>query len=133
LRNNLPLLLASGEVVGETRKVLGQYGYLEAGNKLGNKIPHSQNPCPAANDSQSPFTDTKLMDFEAKLTDFRSYNETVKKSIFEQAKHYRESKKFSAKTFGEYSPYGTQSAIVLDRNGVYITRFLVRSAFLRAQ
>jgi hypothetical protein len=67
---------------------------------------------------------------EAKLTDFRSYNETVKKSIFEQ---YRESKKFSAKTFGEYSPYGTQSAIVVERNGVYMTHFLVRSAFFRAQ
>jgi hypothetical protein len=134
LRNNLLLLLASGEGVGETRKVLWQYGYLEAGNKLGYKIPYSQNPCPAANDRDSPLTDTKLMEFiEAKLTDFRSYNETVKKSIFEQAKQYRESKKFSAKTFGEYSPYGTQSAIVVDRNGVYMTHFLVRSAFLRAQ
>jgi hypothetical protein len=54
----------------------------------------------------------------ANLTDFRSYNETVKKSIFEQVKQYCESKKFSAKTFGEYSPYGTQSAISVDRNGV---------------
>ena len=103
LRNNLLLLLASGEGVGETRKVLWQYGYLEAGNKLGYKIPYSQNPCPAANDRESHLTDTKLMEFiEAKLTDFRSYNETVKKSIFEQAKQYLESKKFSAKTFGEY-------------------------------
>jgi hypothetical protein len=124
------LLLASGE----TRKVLGQYGYLEAGNKLGYKIPHSQNPCPSTNDRESPLTDTKLMEFiEPKLTDFRSSNETVKKSIFERAKQYRESKKFSAKTFGEYSPYGTQSARLVDRIGVYMTHFLVRSAFLRAQ
>jgi hypothetical protein len=83
---------------------------------------------------ESPLTDTKIMEFiEAKLTDFRSYNEIVQKSIFEQAKQYRESKKFSAKTFGEYSPYGTQSAFLVDRNGVYLTHFLVRSAFLRAQ
>jgi hypothetical protein len=40
LRSNLILLLASGDVVGETRKVLGQYGYLEAGNKLHYKIPY---------------------------------------------------------------------------------------------
>lgn len=58
---------------------------------------------------ESHLTDTKLMEFiEAKLTDFRSYNETAKKSIFEQAKPYRESKKFSAKTFGEYSPLSWQ-------------------------
>ena len=83
---------------------------------------------------ESPLTDTKLMEFiEATLTDFRSYNETEKKSIFEQAKQYLESKQFSAKTFGEYSPCGTQSAILVDRNGVYMTQFLVRSAFLIAQ
>ncbi|MFZ0894541.1 MAG: hypothetical protein WAZ77_08575 [Candidatus Nitrosopolaris sp.] len=40
MRNNLLLLLASGEVVGETRKVLGQYAYLEAGNKLRHNIPY---------------------------------------------------------------------------------------------
>lgn len=81
-----------------------------------------------------PLTDTKLMEFiVANPTDFKSYNETVKKSIFEQAKQYRESKKFSAKTFGEYSPYGTQSAILVNGNGVYLTHFLFRSAFLRAK
>ena len=83
---------------------------------------------------ESPLTDTKLMEFiEANLTDFRSYNETEKKSIFEQAKQYLESKQFSAKTFEEYSLRGTQSAILVDRNGVYMTQFLVRSAFLIAQ
>jgi len=83
---------------------------------------------------ENPLTDTKLMEFiEANLTDYRSYNETEKKSIFEQAKQYLESKQFSAKTFGEYSLYGTQSAILVDRNGFYKTHFLVRSAFLRAQ
>jgi hypothetical protein len=70
---------------------------------------------------------------EANLRDFRSYNETEKKSIFEQAKQYLESKQFSAKTFEEYSLRGTQSAILVDRKGVYMTHFLVRSAFLRAQ
>ena len=53
---------------------------------------------------ESPLTDTKLMEFiEANLTDFRSYNETEEKSIFEQAKQYLESEQFSAKTFEEYS------------------------------
>lgn len=47
---------------------------------------------------ESPLSDTKLMEFiRAKLTDFRSYNETVKKSIFEQAKQYRESRNFQQK------------------------------------
>jgi hypothetical protein len=53
---------------------------------------------------ESPLTDAKLMEFiEANLTDFRSYNETEEKSIFEQAKQYLESEQFSAKTFEEYS------------------------------
>jgi hypothetical protein len=76
---------------------------------------------------ESPLTDTKLMEFiEANLTDFRSYNETEKKSIFEQAKQYLESKQFSAKTF-ECRPCLTQSAFLIERNGVYMTHFLVRS------
>jgi hypothetical protein len=132
LRNNLLLLLGSGEVVGETRKVLGQYGYLEAGNKLRYKIPFHVGMDGLMR--ESPLTDTKLMEFiEANLRDFRSYNETEKKSIFEQAKQYLESKQFSAKTFEEYSLRGTQSAILVDRNGVYMTHFLARSAFWIAQ
>jgi hypothetical protein len=107
---------------------LGQYGYLEAGNKL-----HYEIPFPLGMDElmrENPLTDTKLMEFiEANLTDFRSYSETEKKSIFERAKQYPESKQFSAKTFEEYSLLGTQSAILVDKNGF----FLVRSAFWRAQ
>jgi hypothetical protein len=32
--DNLKLLLTSGEVIGETRKVLAEYGRLRSGNKL---------------------------------------------------------------------------------------------------
>ena len=36
---NLKLLLTTGEVVGVPRRVLGEYGRLAPGNKLGYKIP----------------------------------------------------------------------------------------------
>jgi hypothetical protein len=73
---------------------------------------------------ESPLTDTKLMVFiEANLTDFTSYSETENRSIFEQAeaKQSIESKQFSAKTFEVYSLRIAQSAILVDRNGVYPT------------
>jgi hypothetical protein len=82
---------------------------------------------------ESSLTDTKLMEFiEANLTDFRSYNETEKKSIFEQAKQYLESKQYSAKTFGEYSPCGTQSSILVDRNGGLYDTFFGSIGFLES-
>ncbi|MDQ6669078.1 MAG: hypothetical protein M3Y53_12765 [Thermoproteota archaeon] len=109
MKNNLFLLLASGEVAGETRKVLGQYGYLDAGNKLCYKIPFHVGMDGLIR--ESPLTDTKMEFIEANLTDSRSCNETEKKSIFEQAKQYLESRQSSAKTFEEYSLRETQSGI----------------------
>jgi hypothetical protein len=69
-------------------------------------------------------TDTKLMEFiEPNLTDFRSYSETEKKSIFERAKQYPKSRQFSAKTSEEYSLHGAQSDIWEKKWGLSDTFF----------
>jgi hypothetical protein len=67
---NLKLLL-TGEVIGATRRVLGEYGRLAPGNKLGYKIPFS-----VGMDTLlriGPLTDDNVMGFiEANIPDFRS-------------------------------------------------------------
>ncbi|MFZ0514823.1 MAG: TlpA family protein disulfide reductase [Candidatus Nitrosopolaris sp.] len=114
---NLKLLLTTGEVIGETRRVLGEYGRLATGNKIGYKIPF-----PVGMDTLlkiGPLTDDNVMDFiEANIPDFRSYIEKDKESIYERAKQYLKLKQFSAKTFDEYGLRGTPSAILIDKKGV---------------
>jgi hypothetical protein len=61
LRNNVLLLLTFCEAVGKTRKVLGQYGYLEAGNKLSYKIPFPA--CMHELKRESPLTFTNPIEF----------------------------------------------------------------------
>lgn len=75
---NLKLLLFTGEVIGETRNALSQYGQLIEGKKLPYKIPF-----PIAMDSlkkeSNVFTEGTLMDFiESNVPDFRSYSESDK-------------------------------------------------------
>jgi hypothetical protein len=69
---NLKLLLTTGEVIGAPRRVLGEYGRLASGNKIGHKIPF-----PVAMDTLlkvGPLTDDNIMDFiEANFPYFRFY------------------------------------------------------------
>ena len=58
--DNLKLLLTTGEVIGETRTVLAEYGRLRPGNKLSYKIPF-----PIGMDTLfnfGPLTHDKIMD-----------------------------------------------------------------------
>ena len=41
--DNLKMLVETGEVVGETKSALAQYGQLQEGSKLSFKIPFPQN------------------------------------------------------------------------------------------
>ena len=115
--DNLKLLLTTGEVIGETRKVLTEYGHLQPGNKLDYKIPF-----PVGMDTLLKFgslTDSKIMDFiEANVADFRSYGDKERQSTYERVKQYLKLKQFSAKTFEEYGLPGTPSAILIDKNGI---------------
>jgi thiol-disulfide isomerase/thioredoxin len=114
---NLKLLLTTGGVIGAPRRVLGEYGRLAPGNKIGYKIPF-----PVAMDTLlkvGPMTDDNVMDFiEANFPDFRSYAAKDKESIYERAKQYLKLKQFSAKTFEEYGLRGTPSVILIDKKGV---------------
>jgi hypothetical protein len=127
--DNLKLLLTTGEVIGETRRVLAEYGRLAPGNKLGYKIPF-----PVGMDTllkSGPLADEKVMDFiEANIPGFRSYPEEDKESIIERAKQYMRLKQFSAKTFEEYGLRGTPSAILIDKKGVLRQTFFGSNGLL---
>jgi hypothetical protein len=126
---NLKLLLATGEVIGEPRKVLAEYGRLRPGNKLSYKIPF-----PVGMDTLftfGPLTHDKIMDFiEANIPDFRSYIEKDKESTYAQVQQYLKRKQFSAKTFEEYGLRGTPSAILIDKNGVLRQTIFGSNGFL---
>ena len=115
---NLKLLLFTGEVIGETRNTLSQYGQLIEGKRLPYKIPF-----PIAMDSlkkeSNVFTEGTVMDFiESNVPDFRSYSESDKSVLINRAKQYLTAKQYSAETFEEYGLRGTPSSILIDKNGI---------------
>ena len=114
---NLELLLKSGEVIGETKKGLSQYGKLD-GSKLSYKIPF-----PVAMDSlikeSEESSESRIKSFiYNQIPDFDSQPEDYRNQIIQRVKDYLKSKKYSAETFEEYSLEGTPSTIVVDRKGV---------------
>jgi thiol-disulfide isomerase/thioredoxin len=116
--DNLKLLLLTGEVIGETRNALSQYGKLIEGNKLPYKIPF-----PIAMDSlkkeSNVLTEGTVMDFiERNVTDFGSYSDSDKLLLINRVRQYLEGKQYSAETFEEYGLRGTPSSILIDKNGI---------------
>jgi DNA polymerase II small subunit/DNA polymerase delta subunit B len=108
---NLQLLLETGEVVGETKKMLQQ-------DKIPYKIPY-----PVAMDSlikQSGEVTKEKMDslIKNQITNFDTQSEDYKKQIYDRVKDYFSSKEFSAETFEMYSLQGTPSSILVDRKGI---------------
>ena len=114
---NLQLLLETGETIGETKKMLSQYGESH-GDKISYKIPY-----PVAMDSlikQSGEASKEKMDslIKNQIPNFDTQPENYKNQIYERVKDYFMSKEFSAETFEMYSLQGTPSSILVDRKGV---------------
>ena len=115
--SNLELLVKTGEVIGETKKMLSQYGQLD-GNKLAYKIPY-----PIAMDSlikESGDVSKEKMDsmINTQIPNFDAQSEDYKNQIYERVKNYFMSKEYTAETFEMYSLQGTPSNILIDRKGV---------------
>ena len=114
---NLELLVNTGEVIGETQKMLSQYGQLQD-NKMKFKIPY-----PVAMDSlikQTGDVSKEKMDVMIKnqIPDFDSQTEEYKNQIYERVKTYFAAKEYSAETFEMYALQGTPSTILVDRKGI---------------
>lgn len=115
---NLELLLSKGEVIGETLKMLGQYGQLVDGNKLPYKIPF-----PVAMDllvkESGPIPQSKIDEIiESNVPGFESYSQNQKNEIIERVKQYLKGKEYSARTFEEFALRGTPSTILIDKKGI---------------
>ena len=115
--SNLELLVKTGEVIGETKKMLSQYGQLD-GNKLAYKIPY-----PVAMDSlvkESGDVSKEKMDsmINTQIPNFDAQSDDYKNQIYERVKNYFMSKEYTAETFEMYSLQGTPSNILIDRKGV---------------
>ena len=114
---NLQLLLETGEAVGETKKMLSQYGESQGG-KISYKIPY-----PVAMDSlvkQTGEVTKEKMDslIKNQIPNFDTQPENYKNQIYDRVKDYFMSKEFSAETFEMYSLQGTPSSILVDRKGI---------------
>jgi len=114
---NLQLLLETGETIGETKKMLSQYGESQ-GDKIPFKIPY-----PVAMDSlikQSGEASKEKMDslIKNQIPNFDEQPEDYKKQIYDRVKDYFMSKEFSAETFEMYALPGTPSSILVDRKGI---------------
>ena len=108
---NLQLLLETGEVVGETKKML-------QADKISYKIPY-----PVAMDSlikQSNEVTKEKMDslIKNQIPNFDEQPKDYKNQIYDRVKDYFMSKEFSAETFEMYSLQGTPSSILVDRKGI---------------
>ena len=113
---NLEMLLTTGEVVGDTKQALSQYGQLNEG-KLSYKIPY-----PVAMDSLvkagEPTKEKMTAFIKNQLPDFDTQPEDYKEQIFSRVKEYFKTKEYSAETFEMYQLNGTPSTILVDRKGI---------------
>jgi len=116
-KENLELLLKTGEVIGDTKEGLTQHGKLND-SKLPYKIPF-----PVGMDSlvkeTNDISELRIKNFINKqIPDFDSQSEDYRNQITHRVKEYLKSKEYSAETFEEYSLNGTPSTIVVDRKGI---------------
>ena len=114
---NLELLLKTGEVIGETKKALSQYGKIDD-SKLPYKIPF-----PIGMDSLIKETgdvdQTRILDFiHSQIPDFESQPQDYQNQIIQRVKDYMKTKEYIAETFEKFSLQGTPSTIIVDRKGI---------------
>jgi len=115
--DNLKLLLQTGEVIGDTKQALAQYGKLDD-SKLHYKIPF-----PVGMDSlkktAEDVSQERIIEFiYNQLPNFDSQSEDYKNQIIQRTKDYMKSKEYEAETFEMYSLQGTPSSIIVDRKGI---------------
>ena len=115
---NLELLSKTGQVIGETKKALAQYGRLADGDKLPYKIPFPLGMDVLVKETGTPSKE-KMMDFiKSQIPDFDSQPEEYRKQILARVEFYFKSKEYSAETFEKFALRGTPSSILVDRKGI---------------
>jgi len=114
---NLEMLLTTGEVVGDTKQSLTQYGQLDDG-KLQFKIPYPVAMDSLVKEGGEPSMEKMTAFINQQIPNFESQPDDYKNQIYARVKEYYKSKEFTAETFEMYSLQGTPSTILVDRKGI---------------
>ena len=114
---NLEMLLTTGEVVGDTKQALTQYGQLNDG-KLQFKIPYPVAMDSLVKEGEEPSMEKMTAFINQQIPNFESQPDDYKNQIYARVKEYYKSKEFTAETFEMYSLQGTPSTILVDRKGI---------------
>ena len=114
---NLEMLLTTGEVVGDTKQALTQYGQLNDG-KLRFKIPYPVAMDSLVKEGGEPSMEKMTAFINQQIPNFESQPDDYKNQIYARVKEYYKSKEFTAETFEMYSLQGTPSTILVDRKGI---------------
>ena len=114
---NLEMLLTTGEVVGDTKQALTQYGQLNDG-KLQFKIPYPVAMDSLVKEGEEPSMEKMTAFINQQIPNFESQPDDYKTQIYARVKEYYKSKEYSAETFEMYSLQGTPSTILVDRKGI---------------
>jgi len=127
---NLQLLLSEGKVIGETYKMLHQYGKLINNDKLYYKIPF-----PVAMDKvikmPKQITNEMIEGFiEVYFSEYKPISEKDKEELRYKVKSYLQNKEYSADTFELYKLKGTPSSIIIDKDGILRYSFFGSEGYL---
>ncbi len=114
---NLEMLLTTGEVVGDTKQALTQYGQLNDG-KLQFKIPYPVAMDSLVKEGGAPSMEKMNAFINQQIPNFESQPDEYKNQIYARVKEYYKSKEYTAETFEMYSLQGTPSTILVDRKGI---------------
>ena len=114
---NLEMLLTTGEVVGDTKQALTQYGQLNDG-KLQFKLPYPVAMDSLVKEGGEPSMEKMTAFINQQIPNFESQPDEYKNQIYARVKEYYKSKEFTAETFEMYSLQGTPSTILVDRKGI---------------
>ena len=114
---NLEMLLTTGEVVGDTKQALSQYGQLNDG-KLQFKIPYPVAMDSLVKEEEEPSMEKMNTFINQQIPNFESQPDDYKNQIYARVKEYYKSKEYTAETFEMYSLQGTPSTILVDRKGI---------------
>ena len=114
---NLEMLLTTGEVVGDTKQALTQYGQLDNG-KLQFKIPYPIAMDSLVKEGGEPSMEKMTAFINQQIPNFESQPDDYKNQIYSRVKEYYRSKEYTAETFEMYSLRGTPSTILVDRKGI---------------
>ena len=114
---NLEMLLTTGEVVGDTKQALTQYGQLDNG-KLQFKIPYPVAMDSLVKEGGEPSMEKMTAFINKQIPNFESQPDEYKNQIYAKVKEYYKSKEYTAETFEMYSLQGTPSTILVDRKGI---------------